>query len=97
MPLQRVGVLKLVNQQVLDARIQPLLHPTRELGVAEHALGGAFHIVHVDPTALTFEGGKLLQQQSAQTRHALLVEPGLVLCAHRQYAQHQVLGVAHLR
>ena len=27
LPLQRVGVLKLVNQQVLDARIKPLLHP----------------------------------------------------------------------
>ena len=27
LPLQRIGILKLVDQQMPDARVQPLLHP----------------------------------------------------------------------
>ena len=29
LPLQRIGVLKFIDQQMLDARIEPLLNPTR--------------------------------------------------------------------
>ena len=55
LPLQRVGVLKLVNQQVFDARIQALLHPARQHRVAQQNQGGALDIVHVDPAVLAFQ------------------------------------------
>ena len=79
LPLQRVGVLKFVNHQMPDARVQPLLHPARQHRVTQHHLCGAFHIVHVDPAALTLERSKLGQQQARQARHAPLVVPGFML------------------
>ena len=54
LPLQRAGVLKFVNHQVLDARIQPLLHPTTEFGAGQHHQRSPLHIVHVHPAALAF-------------------------------------------
>jgi hypothetical protein len=35
MPLQRAGVLELVDQHMANARVEPLLHPARELVVAQ--------------------------------------------------------------
>ena len=81
LPLQRVGVLKLVNQQMLDARVQPLLHPARQHRVTQHEQGGALHVIHVDPAAIALERGKLGNQHTAQAHHALLVAPGGVLMA----------------
>ena len=95
LPLQRVGVLKLVNHQMLDARVQPLLHPTRQHRVAQHGEGGALHIVHVNPAALTFQRGELRNQQPRQPGHALLVNPGVMLLARRAHTQHQVLRGPH--
>jgi hypothetical protein len=51
LPLQRVGVLELVDHQVAYARVQPLLHPAREDGVGQHQQRGALDVVHVDPAA----------------------------------------------
>ena len=95
LPLQRVGVLELVNHQVLDAGVQTLLHPARQHRVAQHAERRTFHIVHVDPAALSFEGSKQRDQLPRQPGHALLVSPGIMLLACRLHAQHQVLRVSH--
>ena len=95
LPLQRVGVLELVNQKVAHARVQFLLHPARQHRVAQHDQRGALDVVHVDPAALAFEGGELCDQQTRQPPHALLVQPGFMLmacCGDRQY---QVLRLAH--
>ena len=59
LPLQRIGVLKLVNHQVFDAGVQPLLHPAGQHRVAQHALGGALYVVHVHPLAGMFERAEL--------------------------------------
>ena len=87
--------MELVNHQVLDAGVQTLLHPARQHRVAQHAERRTFHIVHVDPAALSFEGSKQRDQPPRQPGHALLVSPGIVLLACRLYAQHQVLRVSH--
>ena len=66
---------------MLDARIQPLLHPARQHRVAQHEQGGALYVVHVHPAALALEGSKFGNQHAGQARHALLVAPGGVLVA----------------
>ena len=91
LPLQRVGVLKFVNQQMLDARVQPLLHPACQQRVAQHDLRSTFHIIHVNPIALALERAVLGNQQPGEARHALLVAPGRVLRPGRHHALHQVL------
>jgi len=93
LPLQRVGVLKLIDQQVANARIQPLLHPAREDGVGQHDQGRALHIVHVHPAVLLLDGGKLRNQAARQPGHALLVLPGFVLAAGYQQALQLGLGL----
>ena len=95
LPLQGVGVLKLINQQVPDACVQALLHPASEHRVAQHDPRRALHVVHVDPAMLAFERAKLGNQQPGQARHALLVLPGVKLVPCRHDAQHQVLRAAH--
>ena len=93
LPLQRVGVLKLIDQQVANARIEPLLHPARQHGVGQHDQGRALHIVHVHPAVLLLDGGKLRNQAARQPGHALLVLPGLVLAAGHQQALQLGLGL----
>ena len=95
LPLQRVGVLKFVNQQMLDARVQPLLHPAREQWVAQHDQRGTLHVVHVNPVAFALERTVLRNQQAGQAHHALLVAPSRVLGPGGYHAQHQVLRLAH--
>ena len=51
LPLQGVGVLELINQQVFDAGIKPLLHPARQHRIPQHDQCRALDIVHVHPTA----------------------------------------------
>ena len=96
LPLQRVGVLKLVDQQMPNARIKPLLHPAREHRVGQHEDGGALNIVHVDPAAPLLERGELGQQHAREPGHALLILPSRVLAAGGEHAQHQLLRGAHL-
>ena len=93
LPLQRVGVLELIDQQVANARIQPLLHPARKDRVGQHDQGRALHIVHVHPAVLLLDGGKLRNQAARQPGHALLVLPGLVLAAGHQQALQLGLGL----
>ena len=95
LPLQGVGVLELVNQQMFDAGVQALLHPARQHRVAQHHLGRALHVVHINPATLTFEGRKLLEQHAGKPGHAPLINPGRMLQARRRHAQHQVLRVTH--
>ena len=95
LPLQGVGVLELVDQHMAQARVQPLLHPARELGIAQQAACGAFHVVHVDPAALALEGGEAGQQHARQARHALVVLPGALLAHGLERAQGQLLCGTH--
>ena len=97
LPLQRVGVLEFVDQQVLHARIEPLLQPARKHGIGEHRLGCSLDVVHVHPTALALERGEFPDQQAGQARHALVVQPGLMLGAGRREAKGQILRGTNLR
>ena len=65
LPLQGVGVLKLVDQQVPDARVQPLLHPARQHLVAQQDPRHALNVIHVHPAALALECGELSDQEAA--------------------------------
>ena len=94
--MQRAGVLELVDQQVADAGVQALLHPATQLRVGQHGLGGALHVVHVDPAALALEDGKFVHQRAGQACHALLVLPRLVLIQGSPQANGLGLGGAHL-
>ncbi len=96
LPLQRVGVLELVDHQMPDARVQPLLHPARQHRVGQHQQRGTLDIIHVDPAAVALQRGELGNQHTCQPRHALLVEPGVVLLAGGHHTQHQILRNAHL-
>ena len=80
---------------MLDARVEPLLHPARQHRVAQHHQRGALDIVHVDPAALALELGELGDHRACQTRHALLVRPRLVLLAGRCHQQGQLLRLPH--
>ena len=80
---------------MLDARVEPLLHPARQDRVAQHDQRGALDVVHVDPAAFALELGELGDQRAAQARHALLVRPGFVLLASRGHAQHQFLRLSN--
>ena len=77
------------------ARIEPLLHPARQHLVAKHDLGGALHIVHIDPAAFTLQARELGQQQARQPGHALLVVPGVRLQTRFEQAQRHILCLAH--
>ncbi|GAO22102.1 hypothetical protein ALISP_1922 [Alicycliphilus sp. B1] len=81
LPLQRVGVLELVHEQVAHARVQPLLHPAGEHGVGQQRERGALHVVHVHPAMLALDGPEAFDQAARQARHALLVQPCGVLAA----------------
>ncbi len=61
------------------ARVQPLLHPAREFGVAQQAQGRALDIVHVHPATLALEVGVGHEQHAGQAGHALVVLPSSVL------------------
>ena len=96
LPLQGVGVLELINQQVFDAGIKPLLHPARQHRIPQHDQCRALDIVHVHPTAFPLEARKITNQPPRQAGHALLVKPGRMLLARLDPAQHQGLGVPNL-
>ena len=96
LPLQRVGVLELVDQQVPDRRIEPLLHPAGEHRVGQHGERRVLDVVHVDPAALALERRKLRNQQPRQPRHALVVQPGFMLPAREGQFDRQFLRQADL-
>ncbi|MNX27287.1 hypothetical protein D3C86_573720 [compost metagenome] len=79
LPLQRVGVLELVDQQVRDARVEPLLHPARQRRLAQEQLRRLFDVVHVDPAVRALDLAERGDQQAREPRHALLVQPCRVL------------------
>ena len=95
LPLQRVGVLKLVDQQVAHAGVQALLHPTAKHRVRHQRQGCALQVTHVQPTALVFELRIILRQQTGQPCHAQLMQPGLVLCLGLGDLDQTVLSPAH--
>ena len=55
LPLQGVGVLKFVYEQVAHAGIEPLLHPCAQMAVLQQHAGGAFYVVHVNPALAVFD------------------------------------------
>jgi hypothetical protein len=73
LPLQRIGVLELVDEQMPHAHIEALLHPAPQFGVAEQQMGGLLDVVHVDPAVGGLDLGKAADQEARQPRHALLV------------------------
>ena len=81
LPLQRIGVLEFVDEQLAHTGIHALLHPARELGIPQQPLGCGLQIVHVDPAAFPLELGVDPQQHPGQAREALVVHPGAVLIA----------------
>ena len=93
LPLQWVGVLELIHQQMADAGIQAFLHPATEDGVGQHDERGALHIVHVHPAVLVLDGGKRCNQATRQPGHALLVQPRIVLAAGGEQALQFGLGL----
>ena len=95
LPLQGVGVLELVNQEVPHACVQPFLHPARQHRVCQHDQGGALNVIHVDPAPLPLEGGELADQQARQTGHAQLVQPGFMLMTRSSHLQHEILRLPH--
>ena len=97
LPLQRVGVLKLVDQQMADAGVQPLLHPARQHRVAQQYQGRALHVVHVHPALLALDLCKISDEHAGQPRHALLISPGIALVACFHHLEHQLLRLANGR
>ena len=79
LPLQGIGVLKFVNEQVAHAGIEPFLHPAAEHVIGHQRQRRAFQVSHVDPAAFALELCVLHHQQARESRHALLVQPSLVL------------------
>ena len=96
LPLQRAGVLELVDQQVARAGVEPLLHPAAQHRIGQQAQRGALDVVHVDPATLALERRELVHQQAGEPRHALLVVPGLVLRLRGQHIQQLRLHGADL-
>ena len=71
-PLQRAGVLEFVDQQVSHLAVQPLLHPARQLGVAEQRQRTALEVVHVDEAALPLQALEGLEQRQREPAHLLV-------------------------
>jgi hypothetical protein len=96
LPLQRVGVLELVDQQVAHARVEPLLHPARQHRVGQQQLRGLLDVVHVDPAMLALDFGEGGDQDAREPRHALLVSHGVVLGLRGTALDGMFLCGAHL-
>jgi hypothetical protein len=84
LPLQRVGVLELVDQQMAHARVQALLHVAAEEFVRQQGERGAFDVGQVDPAALALEARQGVDEGARQARHALVV--GLASCCRQAAA-----------
>ena len=95
LPLQGVGVLKFINEQVLHLGVQALLHPACQHDIAQHDARRPLHIVHVHPALHALEVTVLGDQATRKPRHARLVLPGLVLVDGGHHAQRQVLRITH--
>ena len=83
-PLQRAGVLELVDQQVTDLAVQPFLHPARQVRVAEQGERTAFQVVHVDDAALALEPVERVEQRQRQRAHLLVPQARPVLVDREQ-------------
>ena len=61
LPLQGVGVLKFIDQQVPHLRIQALANPCAAARVRQQTLRGQFQIIHIQPRTLALQGRIVLQ------------------------------------
>ena len=95
LPLQRVGVLKFVNQQMAHPCIQALLHPTAEHVVGQQGERGTLQIAHIQPAAIALELCVSSYQKASKARHALVVLVGFVLGLCGQILQCAVLRGTH--
>ncbi len=96
LPLQGVGVLELVDQQVARARVETLLYPAAQHRVGQQVQCCTLDVAHVDPATFALEHREFVDQQARQPCHALLVEPGVVLRLRRQHIQQPRLHRPHL-
>ena len=69
-PLQRAGVLELVDEHVADARIEPLLHPAGERGITQQREAAALQVGHVGEAALALVASEFGEQQPCKPHHA---------------------------
>ena len=90
MPLQRAGVLKLIDQQMAHLGIEPLLHKTSQLSIGQQGQRAALQIVHVNQAAAEFQRLEFGDQPQRQTRHAAVLQPGFVLAQGLLQTRHVV-------
>ena len=90
-PLQWVGVLKLIDQQMPHLRIESLANPGATARVGEQAQRRQLQIVHIQPGALTLQGCIVFQQAACEARHSLLVQPSPMLQLRLADMQQHVL------
>jgi hypothetical protein len=93
LPLQRVGVLELIDQQVADARVQPLLHPAERIGSASMTSAVRSTSFMSTQPRCALDGPNSSNQAARQPGHALLVLPGGVLAAGGEQALQLGLGL----
>ena len=91
LPLQRIRVLKLINQQMLDLCIEALLHPARERIVTQQMQGRSLQIPHIHPAALALHIRKTSVECTTQLRHTLLMLPSGMLLLRFLHACAQLL------
>ena len=78
-PLQRARVLELVDEEMADARVEPLLNPARELVVAQDRQRAALEVGHVGIAARTLVVGEGDEQRADEPHHALVLEARILL------------------
>ncbi len=79
MPLQRARVLEFIDQEVGDARVEPLLDPARQLAVAQQAERDALEVGHVGKALSSLVVGERREQRAAETNHAQMLLARFVL------------------
>ena len=94
LPLQRAGVLELVDHHVADARVEALLQPARQAAIAQQRQRTAFEVGHVGQAAGPLVACELIDQQARQAQHAqVFIVRGLLVAGALDVVQasHRVI------
>ena len=70
LPLQQVGILRLINQHMIDAAVELEAHPVRRAGFAEQARGGGDHVVIIDHPGPVLGRAPILRQPHCDAQMA---------------------------